>query len=59
MNIATFKRLIESQPESPEQKYIFLTDNEDLASNVLLAGFRSLVFADEREGFFNLDSGHH
>ena len=56
MNIATFKRLIESQPESPEQKYIFLTDNEDLASNVLLAGFRSLVFADEREGFFNLDS---
>ena len=56
MNRAVFKSLIHSEPETRIRKYLFLTDSEEMAGAILVAGFNSVLLKEHDEGYFDLDS---
>ena len=56
MNRAVFESLIHSEPGTRNGKYLFLTDSEEMAGAILVAGFSSLLLKKNTEGYFDLDS---
>lgn len=45
-----------TQPTSPEQKYIFLVDNPELAFSIIAAGYQSTALLPDSDGYFSIDS---
>ena len=56
MNRAVFESLIHSEPGTRNGKYLFLTDSEEMAGAILVAGFNSVLLKEHDEGYFDLDS---
>lgn len=47
MNKAFFKHYMEETPTSAKEKYIFITDNEEISQSIILVGFKSVFLAKE------------
>ena len=47
MNKAFFKHYMSAEPANAKEKYIFITDNEEIAQSIILAGFKSVFLANE------------
>lgn len=47
MNKAFFKHYMSAEPTNAKEKYIFITDNEEIAQSIILAGFKSVFLANE------------
>ena len=58
MNRAIFEQWLREEPQSAEQKYLFLVDRFNLALQIWDLNFRSIALLDEGEkisGFYDLD----
>ncbi len=55
MNKMYFETLMHREPETVEQKYIFLVDQEDLAMNIIASGFHAVMFCENKEGFYTTE----
>ncbi|MGI6736016.1 MAG: DNA primase family protein [Anaerovoracaceae bacterium] len=52
MNKGYFQTLMHREPSAGEQRYIFLVDSEDLAVNIIEAGYQAVVLQQGIEAFF-------
>ena len=55
-NINFFKQYMDTKPNTPEQKYIFLVDNLELAFNIIASGYQSVALLTDAEGYFSIDT---
>lgn len=55
MNKTIFAQYLTQEPKNVEEKYIFLLDNKDLASAIVLE-FKALLLADDEENIYTVDS---
>lgn len=57
MNKSLFDAYIANQPQNIKDKYIFITDNKDIALAILAVGYKSIYLAREDDGInFSPDS---
>lgn len=47
MNKAFFKHYMEETPTNAKEKYIFITDNEEISQAIILVGFKSVFLANK------------
>lgn len=47
MNKAFFKHYMSAEPTNAKEKYIFITDNEEISQSIILVGFKSVFLANE------------
>lgn len=47
MNKAFFKHYMSTEPTNAKEKYIFITDNEEISQSIILVGFKSVFLANE------------
>lgn len=47
---------MKTKPETDEQKYIFLVDNQDLAFSLIGAGFLTVALLPAEDGYHSLES---
>ena len=45
-----------TRPNTPEEKYIFLVDNWELAFNIIASGYRCITLLTAREGYFSVET---
>lgn len=45
-----------TKPDSPEHKYIFLVDSQELAFNIIASGYQSIALLSDTEGYFSIDT---
>ena len=51
-----FEQYMRTEPETVDQKYIFIVDNSDLALSIADAGFQTVALEEEKTNLFTLDS---
>ena len=51
-----FEFLMRTEPAGCVKKYIFITDREDLAANIMVSDLNVVCLREGREGFFNTES---
>lgn len=51
-----FEQYLRAEPETVDQKYIFIVDNSDLALSIADAGFQTVALEEENPNLFTLDS---
>ena len=57
MNKKFLKHYMETNPEGTAQTYIFMVDNQDIALNIVMAGYQALCLVQEDDGYyFSADS---
>ena len=57
MNKKFLKHYMETNPEGTAQTYIFLVDNQDIASNIVMSGYQAICLVQEDDGYyFSADS---
>jgi P4 family phage/plasmid primase-like protien len=56
MNKNFFKQYMATQPASDEQKYIFMVDEQNLAFNIIAAGYQSVALLPDTDGYFSIDT---
>ena len=52
MNKKFLKHYMETEPEGTSKKYIFLVDNQDIAMNIVMSGYRALYLGQEDDGYY-------
>lgn len=53
MNKNFLEHYMKTKPETMEQKYLFLTDNQELAFSIIAAGYQAIALLDHTDGFYN------
>lgn len=56
MNKNFLEHYMKTKPETDEQKYIFLVDNQDLAFSLIGAGFLTVALLPAEDGYHSLES---
>lgn len=56
MNKKFFEQYMHTEPLSPENKYLFLVDNQDIAFAILAAGYQPTLLLPDDDAFYSLDS---
>lgn len=57
MNKALFKHYMNTEPTNIKEKYIFITDNEEISQSIILIDFKSVFLANEdSEYHYSLDT---
>ena len=51
-----FEQYMRTEPETVDQKYIFIVDNSDLALSIADAGFQTVALEEDNPNLFSLDS---
>lgn len=51
-----FEQCMRNEPETADQKYIFIVDSSDLALSIVDAGFNAVALEEENPNLFTLDS---
>ena len=51
-----FEQYLRAEPETVDQKYIFIVDNSDLALSIADAGFQTVALEEQTPNLFTLDS---
>ena len=51
-----FEQYMRTEPETVDQKYIFIVDTSDLALSIADAGFQTVALEEENPNLFTLDS---
>ena len=51
-----FEQYMRTEPETVDQKYIFIVDNSDLALSIADAGFQTVALEEQTPNLFTLDS---
>lgn len=50
------KHYMATKPQTKEQKYIFLVDNENLALNIVASGYRAIAVISGSEAYYSMYS---
>ena len=56
MNKLFIEHYMHTVPEGTEQKYIFLTDDREIAFNIIAAGYKAVLILEQEDGYYNVDS---
>lgn len=56
MNKHFFKHYMTTEPQTMEQKYIFLVDNENLAMNIVASGYQAIALISGSEAYYSVYS---
>lgn len=56
MNKHFFKHYMTTEPQTMEQKYIFLVDNENLAMNIVASGYQAIALISGNEAYYSVYS---
>jgi hypothetical protein len=56
MNKKFFEQYMHTEPLSPENKYLFLVDNQDISFAILAAGYQPTLLLPDDDAFYCLDS---
>ena len=56
MNKLFLEHYMHTASEGTEQKYIFLTDDREIAFNIIAAGYKAVLILEQEDGYYNVDS---
>lgn len=56
MNKNFLEHYMKTKPETMEQKYLFLVDDQELAFAVIAAGYYAVALLPERDGYYDIES---
>ena len=56
MNKNFLEHYMKTKPETMEQKYLFLVDDQELAFAVIAAGYYAVALLPERDGYYDVES---
>lgn len=56
MNKNFLEHYMKTKPETMEQKYLFLVDEQELAFAVIAAGYYAVALLPERDGYYDVES---
>lgn len=56
MNKIFLEHYMKTKPETLEQKYLFLIDDQELAFAVIAAGYYAVALLPERDGYYDVES---
>ncbi len=56
MNKNFLEHYMKTKPETLEQRYLFLMDDQELAFAVIAAGYYAVALLPERDGYYDLES---
>ncbi|MDO5539423.1 MAG: phage/plasmid primase, P4 family [Eubacteriales bacterium] len=56
MNKNFLEHYMKTKPETMEQKYLFLIDDQELAFSIIAAGYQAIALLDYTDGFYNLET---
>lgn len=52
MNNNFLEHYMKTKPETLEQKYLFLIDDQELAFSIIAAGYQAIALLDHTDGFY-------
>ena len=55
MNKLFLEHYMHTAPEGTEPKYIFLTDDREIAFNIIAAGYKAVLILEQEDGYYNVD----
>ena len=56
MNKNFLEHYMKTKPETMEQKYLFLVDEQEIAFAVIAAGYYAVALLPEKEGYYDVES---